>query len=347
VIEEFEEKFANFVGRKFGVAVSNGSVALELAFEALDLPEGSEVIIPSFAIVSCLAPVLKSKLIPVFIDSDLVTWNVELDNVYRAVSPKTKAILMVHTYGLGVPLYDLERFCRDRKIYLIEDAAEAHGVEIQGGKAGSFGDISTFSFYANKLITTGEGGMVLTNDESISSRLRVLRNLAFKRETRFVHDELGHNYRLSSMQAALGISQLEKISEIVMHRKLIAKTYMSCLKHQYLYSFQPLATEFSENVYWVVGVLLNDRIGKYKDEIISRLNSCGVQTRPFFYPLHLQPLLGKYEGLPTYNLDKSLKLYENGFYLPSGNGYEIKEIHSISLIFNEIMAELILENDIE
>ena len=345
IVQEFENKFAGFVNRKFGIAVSNGSIALDLVFESLDLPEGSEVILPSFAIISCLAPILRQGLTPVFIDADIVTWNVDMGDVYKAVTPRTGAILMVHTYGLGIPLTELSDFCTKQGLYLIEDAAEAHGVLVDGKKCGSFGNVSTFSFYANKLITSGEGGMVVTDDENFSERLRSLRNLAFKKNQRFVHDELGFNYRLSSMQASLGLSQLARIHEAVSHRILIAETYQKNLRHQHLFSFQPNRTEFSRNIYWVVGILLNADVAKFKQEIIDGLESKGVQTRPFFYPLNRQPVLKKFGISPGTCFPNSEDLYERGFYLPTGNGYQIEDILSICRIFNDLCDLIFLEKN--
>ena len=345
VVQEFEDKFAGFVNRKFGIAVSNGSIALDLVFESLDLPEGSEVILPSFAIISCLAPILRQGLTPVFIDADIVTWNVDIKDVYKAVTPKTGAILMVHTYGLGIPLTELSEFCTNQGLFLIEDAAEAHGVLVDGKKCGSFGNVSTFSFYANKLITSGEGGMIVTDDENLSDRLRSLRNLAFKKNQRFVHDELGFNYRLSSMQASLGLSQLARIHEAVHHRILIAETYQKNLRYQHLFSFQPNQTQFSKNIYWVVGILLNADVAKFKQKIIDGLESKGVQTRPFFYPLNRQPVLRKFGIFPSTSFPNSEDLYDRGFYLPTGNGYQIEDIVLICGIFNDLCDLIFLEKN--
>jgi perosamine synthetase len=336
VVQEFEDKFSGFVNRKFGIAVSNGSVALDLVFEALDLPAGSEVVLPSFAIISCLAPVLRHNLIPIFVDANITTWNVDVEDVYRSVTPRTGAILMVHTYGLGIPLTGLTDFCDRENIFLIEDAAEAHGVLVDGKKCGSFGNVSTFSFYANKLVTSGEGGMIVTDDEFFTERLRSLRNLAFKKNQRFVHDELGFNYRLSSLQASLGLSQLARIDVAVEHRILIAETYQKNLRHQHLFSFQPVQTENSRNIYWVVGILLNADVAKFKQKIIDGLDSKGVQTRPFFFPLNRQPVLEKFGVFPSSGFPNSENLYDRGFYLPSGNGYQIEDILTICKIFNDL-----------
>jgi perosamine synthetase len=346
VVQEFEFKFSELAERKYAVAVCNGSVALELAFEALNLPVGSEVILPTFAIISCLAPILRQNLVPVFVDADLFTWNVDLKKLYECISPATKAILVVHTYGLGLQLDELEIFCKKNSIYLIEDAAEAHGVIIDGRRAGSFGDVSTFSFYANKLITTGEGGMILTNNKEISVRLNSLRNLGFKKELRFVHDELGHNYRLSSLQASLGISQISRIQDAVNRHIQIANIYKKHLLFQNLYSFQPAKNKSSTNVYWVVGILLCEKMKDYKLDLVNRLEAMGVQTRPFFYPLHRQPLLGNYSIDLNQSLPNSENLYDSGFYLPTGNGYIDREIIEISTIFNRVMSELVQEKNI-
>jgi perosamine synthetase len=269
---------------------------------------------------------------------------VNIKDVLKVVTPRTSAILMVHIYGLGIPLMDLSDFCKKRNIVLIEDAAEAHGVLVDGKKCGSFGHVSTFSFYANKLITSGEGGMILTDDRDFSERLRSIRNLAFKKDQRFVHDELGFNYRLSSLQAALGISQLARIDESVNHRISIAEIYRKNLRHQHLFSFQPTQTDFSRNIYWVVGILLHPEVMEFKQKIIDGLESLGVQTRPFFFPLSQQPVLEKFGVFPPTSFPNSENLYKRGFYLPSGNGYQIEEIQAICKIFNDVCDLIFPEN---
>lgn len=331
-VETFEKKFAEICNRKFGISVSNGSVAIELVFDALDLPPGSEVLVPSFAIISCLAPILRRGLLPIFVETDPHTWNICIDDALSKISPKTKAVLFVHTYGISVDVDPLLEVCRENKIYLIEDAAEAHGVFYKGRPCGSFGDVSVFSFYANKLVTTGEGGMILTNNEKIAEKIYYLKNLAFLKDERFKHFDLGWNFRLSSIQAALGISQVDRLGEIVQHRISIVNIYKKYLNRFDNLEFQIAETPYSKNVYWVVGIKLKDELEGKRNEIVRRLADKGIQTRPFFYPLHKQPVLKKYGLVSQIELKNCEDLYKNGFYLPSGNGYLLQEIEEISRI---------------
>lgn len=336
-VETFEKKFSEICNRKFGISVSNGSVALELVFDALDFPPGSEVLIPSFAIISCLAPLLRRGLVPIFIETDPYTWNISIDDALSKISPKTKAILFIHTYGISVDVDPLIEVCKENEIFLIEDAAEAHGVLYKNLPCGSFGDVSVFSFYANKLVATGEGGMVLTNNEKIAEKIYYLKNLAFLKDDRFKHFDLGWNFRLSSIQAALGVSQLRRLEEIVKHRIDIASIYKSTLGQFKDLEFQISETRYSKNVYWVVGINLKGELEGKKQQIVKRLENKGIQTRPFFYPLHLQPVLRKYGISSQVKLPNAESLYENGFYLPSGNGYSLQEIEDIARL---VMIEL-------
>jgi len=335
VVEEFEEDFSNYIGRKYGIAVSNGTAALQIAFECLELKKGDEVILPSFAIISCLAPILKLGLKPIFIDSDSKNWNMNVLDAVNAINIKTKAILIVHTYGLCVNLKPLLEVCESKGIFIIEDAAEVHGARYDDKLAGSFGDISTFSFYANKIVTTGEGGMILTDNKKIAAKARSLRNLAFNPEKRFYHTELAGNFRLSSLQAALGVTQITNIENFLKKRKEIFHMYYTKLSKYTNLQFQPEKDFLTENVYWVVGIkFLNKKI---RNEIAKRLTANGVQTRPFFYPLDKQPLLSQYGIKPKTKSPNSLELYNCGLYLPTGNGYALREIDKISNILENIL----------
>ncbi len=225
-VSQFEEKFSNFVGREYGIACANGSGALDIAIAALKIGPGDEVIMPTFTIISPALSVIRAGAKPVLIDSDPVTWNMDVNQIESKLTEKTKAILVVHIYGLPVDMDPVLEICRKNNLYLIEDAAEMHGQEYKNIKCGSFGDISTFSFYPNKLITTGEGGMLVTNNEELAHRCRKLRNLAFETDKpRFVHYELGWNYRMTNLQAALGLAQLERIEEFIQIKKRMGKLY--------------------------------------------------------------------------------------------------------------------------
>lgn len=214
-VKEFEEKMSATTDRKYGIAVSNGTAALEVAVQALGIKEGDEVIMPAFTIISCAMAVTKVGAIPVLVDSDMHTWNMDVDEIESKVTSRTKAIMMVHLYGLPAEVDKILVLAKKYNLKVIEDAAEMHGQTYYGRPCGSFGDISTFSFYPNKHITTGEGGMVVTNDEELAERCRMIRNLCFRKDVRYLHDEISDNYRFTNLQAAVGLAQLERLSEFV------------------------------------------------------------------------------------------------------------------------------------
>jgi perosamine synthetase len=335
IVGEFEENFAQAIGAEYGIAVANGSVALDLVMHALDLSEGDEVIVPSFTIASCLFAVLRTGATPIFVDVDAGTWNMSIDTVRSKVSARTKAIMVVHIYGLPVDLDPIIQLCEERNIFLIEDAAEAHGVRYKGRLCGSFGFASTFSFYANKAITTGEGGMVLTSDQDLRDKIKYFRNLAFAPPPgkRFIHEDLGWNYRLGSMQAALGNSQLARMDEIVEAKREIGVRYHTALSTHPLLEMQITEMPYARNMYWVVGVLLADAIDS--DILATKLRARGIDTRPFFYPLHLQPLLKKYASSKQAALPVTERLAKQGIYLPSYIGianddieYVVEQLHA-------------------
>lgn len=316
IVDDFEKMCALKFDRKFGVAVSNGSVALDLAFQILDLEEGDEVIIPSFTIISCLSAVIRSKGTPVFCDIDQDSWNMTLKNIKGKVTPKTKALLMVHLYGLAAEAEEISKFCDENNITIIEDAAEAHGQEVNGIKCGSFGLISTMSFYANKHITTGEGGMLLTDSEEIYKKAKSMRNLGFNNKKRFQHEDLYWNYRLGGLQAALGISQLGQLKKTIDN-----KIHQGYLYNDLLVSIEdkvqlPVVESLGvKNHYWVYGLVLKkDGI---RDKIFQSLEGKGIQTRPFFWPLHMQKVLDK-KFIKNENLPISENIGKNGFYIPIG-----------------------------
>ncbi len=317
-IEEFERKFASYIGRKFGVACSSGTNALILALRALELEKGSEVILPSFTIISCALAVIYNDLIPVFVDSDMKTWNMNPDEIERKITSKTKAILMVHTYGFPCDVDRIVEIAQKYNLYIVEDFAEAIGSEYKGVKCGNFGIISCTSFYANKLITTGEGGMCLTDDERLAEKMKRLRNLAFIPEKRFFHYELGFNFRMTNIQAAIGLAQIENIEQRIKKKIFIGESYSKLLKpleDEGVISLPPQDPQH-KNTFWMYGVLLKN--GITADEIMKKLYERGIQTRPFFYPLHLQPAFERFSWFKRENLSISEYLGKYGFYLPSG-----------------------------
>lgn len=340
IISEFENSMATSVGRKFGVAVSNGSDALELAFEVLDLQAGDEVILPSFAIISCLAPLLRKGVIPVFVDANPHTWNMDVGELEDAITPRTKAILVVHTYGLCVEMDTVLEIATRYDLKVVEDSAEAHGLTYKGRPCGSMGDVSTFSFYANKNVTTGEGGMVLTDDENVAEKLKYFRNLTFRPNERFVHHDLGWNMRLSSLQAALGISQVKRVARTVQRRREIANAYLASLDGFSGLNFQARSNAGGENGYWVFGITLNNhpKFANARDAIHA-LGEAGVGARPFFFPLHLQPLLKKnFRWIGHGDLEVSEFLGEKGFYVPNGLGMSNDDLEKSIRITKSVLV---------
>jgi len=326
IVGEFEASFSAAIGRRFGVAVANGSVALDAAIHALNVGEGDEVLVPSFTIASCLFAILRTGATPVFVDSDVETWNMSPTHFASLVTPRTKALLAVHIYGLPIDMDPVMKICHEHGIAVIEDAAESHTVTYKGRQCGTFGIASTFSFYPNKAITTGEGGMIVTDDEQFKDRLRMLRNLAFRLPPgrRFIHDEIGWNFRMSSLQAALGKSQLTRMSMVTEEKRDIGLKYHRLLVGHEMLSMQPTATSYSDNKFWVAGVLLDEHLDAL--EVASRLRTAGIDTRPFFYPLHQQPLLANYGLARQPQLPVAERLGRDGLYLPSFVGITTEEI---------------------
>lgn len=292
---------AAYVGRQYGIAVANGSAALDIAVKALGIGPGDEVIMPTFTIISPAQSVVTAGATPVLVDSDPATWNMDVEQIEARITPATRAILVVHTYGLPVDMDPVISLCERYGLKLIEDAAEMHGQTYKGQRCGSFGDISIFSFYPNKHITTGEGGMLVCNDEALAARCRKLRNLAFEPEgRRFVHHEIGWNYRMTNMQAALGLAQLEKIDTHITLKRQMGALYLQGL--QGLQGFQlPLpATAYAENIYWVFGVVA-EREDKAQ-QLVEHLARHRIGTRPFFWCMHEQPVfqqMGLFKGENT------------------------------------------------
>lgn len=317
-VHQFEAGMAKLTRRRHGIAVCNGSLALDLALQALSLEPGSEVILPTFTIVSCAAAVVRAGCVPVLVDSDPLTWNMDIQQVAAKITPRTSAIMAVHIYGLPVDMAPLMDLARKHGLAVIEDAAEAIGQTAYDRPCGSFGDISCFSFYPNKHITTGEGGMVLCNDDALAERCRSLRNLCFLPERRFVHNELGYNFRMSNIQAALGVAQLEKITSTLDKKRAIGERYRELLDGLPGIQLPLHKTAYAENLYWVFGLVLNDDVPFDAGECERRLQSLGVGTRPFFWPMHEQPVFMQRGMFRAERYPVAERLARRGFYVPSG-----------------------------
>lgn len=336
-VKEFEQKFAARVGRKHGIAVTNGTAAIDAAVEALGIGQGDEVILPTFTIISCITQIIRCGATPVLVDSDPVTWNMDVSQIEAKITSRTKAIMVVHIYGLPVDMDPVLDIAKRHGLKIIEDAAEMHGQTYRGKPCGSFGDISTFSFYPNKHITTGEGGMIVTDDDELAETCRSLRNLCFQPHKRFVHERLGWNLRMTNMQAALGVAQLEQLDEFVTRKRAMGIKYTELLRDLPGVQLPLMQTEYADNIYWVYGLLLDETIGFDAEEAMKRLATKGIGTRPFFYPMHQQPVLrrmGLYIG-ESYPVAE--RLYKQGFYIPSGLKITMSQIDNVSNSLTKIL----------
>jgi perosamine synthetase len=330
-VKKFEEKFAARMGRKHGIAVANGTAALDAAVDALGIGPGDEVILPSFTIISCVMQIVRNGARPVLVDCDPRTWNMDVQAIERKITPKTKAIMVVHIYGLPVDMDPLLELAARYKLKVIEDAAEMHGQTYKGRPCGSFGDLSTFSFYPNKHITTGEGGMIVTDSDAVAEECRSLRNLCFTAERRFVHERLGWNLRMTNMQAALGLAQLERLDEFVARKRRMGQLYQELLSDLKGVQLPLPSTNYADNIYWVFGLVLDESRGTTAAEVMKRLGAEGIGTRPFFYPMHQQPILRKMGVIaPSDCCPVAEGLYERGFYIPSGMALTEDQIRTVA-----------------
>lgn len=315
-VKKFENKFSKTVQKKYGIFVSNGSAALDIAIKSLGLPKKSEIIIPNFTIISNYLSVIRNDHIPIPVDCSLDDWNMDLELLKKNITKKTRAIIATHIYGFPLNMKKLKKICKKKNIIIIEDAAEQIGQNIYTKPTGSFGDISTFSFYANKAITTGEGGMICTNNSKIYKKCLGLRNLCFGEKNRFNHYDVGWNYRATNIQATLGLSQLKRLINIVKKKKAIGKTYYEILKKNKNIYIQPPKYKNFENAYWVVGILIKKKINILN--LISKLNKKGIESREFFWPINKQNIFRKkFIKKNNNNFKNSIYLSSHGLYLPN------------------------------
>ena len=318
-ITRFETTFAEFCDVSHGVACSNGTAALHLAAEAVGVGPGDEVIVPAFTLIVGASTVFWAGATPVLVDVQPDTWCIDPARIEERITPRTRAIMAVHMYGHPADMPAIMDIARRHDLRVIEDCAEAHGALCHGRKVGSWGDVAAFSFYGNKIITTGEGGMVVTNDDTVAERARLLRNQAFGPE-RFVHHEVGYNYRMTNIQAAIGLAQCEGLGRRVAKRIEIARVYNELLADEEAVT-RPHEAPWAKNVYWMYGLLVNESFGRSRDELREMLTERGVDTRSFFYPLHRQPVFaGGHRRWPKLDGDcpVSEDLGRRGLYLPSG-----------------------------
>jgi perosamine synthetase len=336
-VARFEEQFAARVGRRHGVAVSNGSAALEAAVAALGLGKGDEVILPSSTIISCAAPIVRAGAKPVLVDCDPRTWNMDAAQIEARITPRTKAVMVVHIFGLPVDMGPVIALALRHGLKVIEDAAEVIGQTYRGRPCGSFGDLSTFSFYPNKHVTTGEGGMIVTDDPTLAARCRSLRNLCFKAEQRFVHDELGWNFRLSNLQAALGVAQLERLDRSVSIKRRMGARYTELLNGTRGIQLPVASMPYADNIYWVYGVVLDDDVPFDARQAMARLGKLGIGTRPFFWPMHEQPVFQRMGLFRGESHPVAERIARRGFYIPSGMALNDGQIERSAAALKEIL----------
>ena len=339
-VSQFEEAFSRRVGRQHGIACSNGSAALDIALAALKLGPGDEVILPTFTIISCAASIVRAGATPVVVDADPETWNMVPEQVAAAITPRTAAIMAVHIYGLPVDIDPILELADSHGLAVIEDAVMIGGT-YKGRFCGSFGTISTFSFYPNKHITTGEGGMVVTNDPALADRCRSLRNLCFQPKQRFVHEELGWNYRITNLQAALGLAQLERLDVSIQKKKMIGNKYSELFSTCKGIRLPVPRVDYAENIYWVFGLVLGELASCDAADVMQVLASLGIGCRPFFYPMHLQPVLREMGLFTNQSFPVSEYLCSRGFYIPSGLAMSNDQIMRTAELVTKVLNDML------
>ncbi len=326
-VEQFERKFSEYCNCKFGITTTNGTSSIHLALTSIGLKKDDEVIVPAFTMIGSVFPITYCGAKPVLVDSDPETWTINVNQIEEKISEKTKAIMPVHIYGHPCDMDPILKIARNNDLYVIEDAAEAHGAEYKGKKTGGIGDIGCFSFYANKIITCGEGGMMVTNDEEIAKHALSLKDLSFEsgKGRVYLHSEVGYNYRLTNLQAAVGLAQFERINELIEMRRKNALLYKELLKGSRGLSF-PVEKEWAKNVYWMFSILVENQFQLNRDELMDELAKKGIETRPFFIPMHKQPVFRNMNLFRGEKYPVAEALSEKGLYLPSSSGLKKGDI---------------------
>jgi perosamine synthetase len=333
-LEAFEKEFARYCGCRHGVAVSSGTTALQLAVSAAGIGAGEEVLVSSSTNIATALAAVHNNAIPVPVDAEEGTWNIDVNLIESLITPRTRAIIPVHLFGHPVDMTGLMEIARKHKLVVIEDCAESHGATWRGQMTGSFGDMGCFSFYANKVITTGEGGMVITNSDELAEKLRLLRNLAFT-TPRFRHDIAGYNFRMTGYQAAIGLAQTRRLESIVAEKRRVAHTYNECLSEISGLRLPP-EREWARNVYWMYAVEVTPDFGLSRDDLAKALKSEGVDTRTFFCPMNQQPCLQKIAGFRATACPVADRIWQTGLYLPSTYTLDRSTIQTIAKAMQRI-----------
>lgn len=324
-ITEFEQGFAEFCGTDYAISCANGTVALHLPLLAYGVGHGDEIIIPTFTYIATANAVKYCGATPVLVDCEDESWNIDPKKIEEKITPNTKGIIVVHLYGHPVNMASIMEIARKYNLFVIEDAAEAHGAEYNGQVVGSIGDVGTFSFFGNKVISTGEGGMITTNDKELAQRMKHLRGQAMDPSKRYWFNEVGYNYRMTNLQAAVGLGQLENITWHLSQRRRVAVEYIERLsEYTNLFTLQP-EMPWAKHTYWMVSILLTDRVRVSRDKIMSLLDEDGIETRPLFYPMHQMPPY--YEENADYSV--SDRISSRGFNIPTNATLKEEEIEYI------------------
>ena len=338
-VEQFERGFADYIGVDSGIAVASGTAALETALFAAGISAGDEIIMPSFTIISCALAAIRLGAVPVLVDVEPETWNMNTADIEARITSKTKMIMTVHMYGHPVDMNPIQDIAARHGLTILEDAAQVHGAEYEGRKCGSLGHLAAFSFYANKIITTGEGGMVLTSNPEMEERARHYRNLCFDPKMRFFHEEMGANYRMTNLQAAVGIAQLERIEEFVARKRESGRYYQHCLS-----SIEGIKTQVEKSwarmVYWMYCIEIEEDTGISAEQMSTALRDREIGSRPFFTGLHEQPALLRLGLFQNDSFPVTERISKQGLYLPSGLNLEKQQIKDIAGAVAEIISDL-------
>ena len=334
-LKDFEEKFAKFLGVKHAITTTNGTTALHLAILTLGIKKGDEVILPSHTMMSSATAIVYTGATPVLVDVERDSWNMDVSQIEKKINKRTKAVMPVHIYGHPVNMDPIIALAKKYHLYIIEDAAESTGAEYKGRMTGTIGDIGCFSFYANKIITTGEGGMMVTDNDKIANHARLLKDMAHSPQKRFLHKEIGFNFRMTNLQAALGVAQLEEVKKYIQKKRWMATLYnekLSKIKGLTL----PIEHNWTKNVYWMYGILVENDFGISRDEFMQKLSEKGIDTRTFFIPMHRQPALRELGLFKGEKYPVSDEIGSRGLYLPSGLAITEKQIKIVCKAIRDI-----------
>ena len=335
-VDKFEESFSNFINMPYALAVSNGTVALSLALEALGIGEGDEVIVPDLTFAASINSIIHVGATPVIVDVNIETWTLDISLTKESITNKTKAIMPVHLYGHPANMYQIQKIAEEYNLLIIEDCAEALGSKSNNQILGSFGDASCFSFFGNKTITTGEGGMVLFKNSRVAKKARMLRDHGMSPSKRYWHEIVGYNYRMTNIQAAIGLAQLERVESFIKNKRDLAKAYSKRFRN-INHIIQPYEAPWAYNTYWLYTVLISPEFGISRDEIIRFMSFNEIETRPVFFPLHEMPIYKKYTKGNFFPNSKLIS--EQGLCLPSAYNTSNEDIEKVVNIFKTMLLK--------